>query len=100
MSYDQNNIVNFVKFLHKHNITNFIIAAILSDKVNELASEFVGGIVSPVINNENGTRKLEDLTMSYKGYTFKIGRVIFVFMKFVIVLFIVYILARILNKFK
>jgi len=99
---DSYGITNFIKFLDKHNIINYAIAAIMSEKINEMTSTFVNSVVTPLINNDkNGydTKKLEDQVITYNGYSFKIGRFVFVFLKFVITIYIIYLLSKILRNF-
>ena len=99
MSRVNSNIAGFVQFLHKHNVINFVIAAILSDKINEFVTEFIDGIVSPLINNDNEKKKLEDVVVSVSGYKFKVGRFILVLLKFVLIVYLVYALSKMLKKF-
>ena len=98
---DSYGVASFVKFLNKYNIINYAIVAVLSEKINEIVSTFVNTMITPLINNDKDgrTEKLEDKVIMYNGYRFKIGRFIFVFLKFVIIIYLIYILSKILRKF-
>nr|QBK88622.1 MAG: hypothetical protein LCMiAC01_03000 [Mimivirus LCMiAC01] len=101
-----NNVVNFIKILNKYNILSIIIAGILSDKLNELTTTFVNTLILPFINrNKNGknnknnknNKKMEDISIHFYGMNFKIGHFLLIFIKFVIIIFVTFLLSKLLK---
>ena len=98
------NFVRFIKFLKEHNILATAIAAVLSDRINELTNTFVDYLVMPIINRDgdgDGTRdikKLEDIEFMLLGVKFRIGKVFMSIVKFIIITYIVFIIAKTVKK--
>lgn len=98
----------FLKFIGRNNIVRYALAAIISDRLNEITSGFVEHIVMPIINsdiNNNGIRdideikKLEDKEIEIKGIRFKLGKVVFSIIKFIVVIFLIFIISSGIKKF-
>lgn len=98
----------FLRFIGTNGIIKYALAAIISDRINEITSGFVEHIVMPLINvdmNNNGIRdideiiKLEDREIEIKGVRFKLGKVIFSIIKFIIVIFLIFIISNIMKKY-
>lgn len=98
------NFVRFIKFLKEHNIIATAIAAILSDRINEVTNAFVNNMIIPIINRDadgdgiKDIQKLEDKIITYKGIRLEVGRFFLSIIKFVIVTYIIFILAKIVKK--
>lgn len=96
--------VRFIKFLKDHNIIATAIAAVLSDRINEVTNAFVNNLIMPVINRDadnDGTKdiqKLEDKVVSFKGVKLEIGRFFLAIFKFIVVTYLIFIISRALKK--
>jgi len=98
------NFVHFMKFLKDNNILATAIAAILSDRINEITTTFVDYMIMPIINRdgdkdgEKDIKKLEDATFSVYGMEFHVGKVIMALIKFVIITYIIFLIAKSIKK--
>jgi large conductance mechanosensitive channel len=101
----QFNFVRFIKFLQDNNIVAVAIASVLSDRINEVTSSIVSHLIMPIINRDgdkDGTKdikKLEDKIIKIGGIKFEIGKFIVSVVKFIIVTYIIFILASALSKY-
>lgn len=95
--------VRFIKFLRDNNIASTAIAAVLSDRVNEITNEFFEGFVIPIINRDgdkDGVRdikKFEEREVEIFGAKFKLGRFILALVKFLVITYLIYIISRIMG---
>lgn len=93
------NFVRFIKFLKHNNIAATAIAAVLSDRVNEITNEFFDGFILPIINRDadhDGVRdvkKFEEKEFVIFGATFKLGKFILSLVKFVIITYLIYLIS-------
>ena len=93
------NFNKFIKVLNQHNIISIFIAAIMSDKLNELTTAFVNLLVMPTINCcVPNAKKMEDITFHVGNNKFRIGRFLMITIKVIIIMYIVYILSKFLKK--
>lgn len=98
------NFARFIKFLDKYNIMGVAIAAVLSDRINELTSEFVNLIIMPIINRDGDgdgirdSKKLEDRTVTVFGIQFRIGKFIMIIIKFIVIAYIIFMASIMINK--
>jgi len=96
--------VRFIKFLEKNNIAATAIAAVLSDRINELTNKFFDGMILPIINRdgdgdgEKDIIKLEEMEIIICKVKFKIGQFIYALLKFIVVTYIVFIISNLLKK--
>jgi large conductance mechanosensitive channel len=96
--------MRFIKFLQSNNVFNVAIAAILSDRINEITNAFVNSLVIPIINRdgdndgEKDIKKIEEHQVKIYGITFETGKFLMALIKFIIVTYIIFILSRILKK--
>jgi len=99
------NFVRFIKFLQDNNVVSVIIAAILSDRINEMTNTFFDDIILPIINrdsdgdNISDIKKFEDYSVSVLGAKLNVGKVILAIFKFLIVAYILFISYNITNKY-
>lgn len=97
--------VQFIKFLKDYNILSTAIAAILSDRINEVTNVFVDGLIMPFINidrdndGEKDIKKLEEKEIKLYGVTLQIGRVTLAIIKFIIITIVIFIIANIIKRF-
>ena len=96
--------VQFIQFLKDNNILATTIAILLSGTINDMTTSFVEHLVMPIINrdgNDDGVRdikKLEDVEFSMYGSKIKAGKVILAFFKFIIITYIIFIIAKTVKK--
>lgn len=99
------NFVRFIKFLQNNNIITVVIAAILSDRINEVTNVFFDDIILPIINKdwdgdgESDVKKFEDYRITIFNAKLSIGKLIITIFKFFVVallLFIGYNIAHII----
>lgn len=96
--------VRFIKFLKENNIISTAIAAVLSDRINEVTNSLVNNLIMPIINRdgdndgEKDIKKLEEKVITISGVRFQIGRFIMALIKFILVTYIIFIVTRVVNK--
>ena len=88
----------FFRILNQHNIISLMIAGVLSNKLNEITTAFVNNMILPLFNYHKKNIKLEDITYIYKGREIKIGKFIVSFIKFIIIIDVVYLLSILLKQ--
>lgn len=97
------NYIRFFEFLKENNVITTAIAAVLSYRINDITNELFDGLIMPVINrdaNKDGipdVKKFEDYEATIFSVKFKIGKVIMALVKFIIILYIIYIVALVMN---
>ena len=97
--------VRFIKFLKENNIISTAIAAVLSDRINEMTNSFINNLIMPILNRdgdndgEKDIQKLEDKIIYVKGIKFEIGRFVLAVIKFILITYVIFILTRIIKKF-
>lgn len=100
----QFNFVRFMKFLQDNDIGATAVAAVLSDRINEVTNEFFDGIILPIVNKDadkDGVRdikRIEDIELKVLNVKFKIGKLGVSVLKFIIVTYIVFIITRLINR--
>ncbi len=83
-----------------------ITIAVLAAFVNQLVISFINDIILPIIdrdgddNNEPDINKIANYKVKVNGITFKIGAFILALIRFVLVLFFIFIVCYILLKTK
>ena len=96
--------IQFVQFLKDNNILATTIAILLSGTINDMTINFVEHLVMPIINrdgNRDGIKdikKLEDIEFTIYDTKVKIGKVILAFFKFIIITYIIFIIAKTVKK--
>jgi len=95
--------VRFISFLKENNIITTAIAAILSDRINEVTNIFVNSVVMPFINidldndGKEDIKKLEDVSVNVFSAKLEIGKLIYAIIKFVIIMYVVFIISKLLK---
>lgn len=97
------NFVHFMDFLSANNVMATAIAAVMSDRINDVADSFVDNILMPIIDRDgNGDGKsdiqcLSDKVIIIAGIKFKVGKLIISLMKFIIITYIIFLISRIIH---
>ena len=96
-------IFNPLDYFQGSNIINYIIIAFLSERINNFLNEFVNDIIIPFIDTDlNGdgiidVQKVEDYQITLFNKDIKIGRLVFLIVKFIILIYLVYFTSRIIK---
>ena len=94
----------FTGIVMKNSVMFGITIAVLSSFVNQLVFSFINDIIMPVIdrdgNNDNmpDINKISNYTVKTNGITFKIGAFVVALIRFILLLFIIFILCMVLIK--
>ena len=95
---------NFTKIIMSNSVLFGISIAVLSTFVNELVFSLINDIILPIIdrdgNNDNDPdiNKIKNLTVKTNGITFKIGAFIVSLIRFMILIFILFIISLVILK--
>lgn len=100
--------VRFILFLKENNILQVAIAAVLSDRINDVTNSFVDNLVMPIINrdaNRDGIKDIkqfEEKQITILGVDFNVGKIVISTFKFLLVTYILFIISKLANirKFK
>jgi large-conductance mechanosensitive channel len=98
------NLSEFTGIVMKNSVMFGITIAVLSSFVNQLVFSFINDIIMPVIdrdgNNDNmpDINKISNYTVKTNGITFKIGAFVVALIRFILLLFIIFILCMVLIK--
>jgi len=94
----------FLKFLSENNVIVTVIATIISSRVSELSECIIDDLFLPILNRDadgDGKADIDDL-MKYEykisGIKFKIGKFIIVLIKFLLILYLTYLISKIIKK--
>tara|TARA_B110000208_G_C11757224_1_gene425601 strand:+ start:1360 stop:1662 length:303 start_codon:yes stop_codon:yes gene_type:complete len=94
---------NFKLFLKKNNLVQTLISYVIATKVGEVFNSLIDDIIMPIINRDGDndgiadSDKFKNLKLKILSIDFKIGNFIFIFLKFIFLIFITYKLANILD---
>jgi large-conductance mechanosensitive channel len=97
-------IKQLTDLLYKNTILFAISIAVISAFANNLIHSFINDIILPIIDrdgnsdNDPDINKLNNFTINFYGITFKVGAFIIALIKFIILLFILFIIGIILIK--
>lgn len=87
----------FIKFLKENDILAAIIATVISTYVSRITESFINDIIMPIINRDGNDDKKPDINKlkNYKfncfGFNLKVGNFLVNLIKFLSVLFLVFI---------
>lgn len=94
------NFVRFINFLGENNAMSVAIAALISDRINELMNDFFNYLILPIINadfdrnGEKDVKNLENMKFSIFNIKFELGKPILSILKFIIIMYLIFILSR------
>ena len=94
----------FTQLLMKNSVFLGITIAVIASFVNQLVISFINDIIMPIIdrdgdeNNEPDINKIANYTIKTGGITFRIGSFIIALIRFILLIFIIYILCLVLLK--
>jgi large-conductance mechanosensitive channel len=97
-------ITEITQILMKNSVMLGITIAVLATFVNQLVVSFINDIIMPIIdrdgNNDNqpDINKIADYTLKAGGITFRIGAFILALIRFILLLFILFILCLVIVK--
>ena len=95
------NLSNFIKILNQHNILSIVIASAIGDQLNNVVTSFVSLLITPFFSQKNkDNTKLKHKVIYINGVKFKIGRFILVFIKCIIIIYIIFFISKLLKKYK
>ena len=95
---------NFAEFINNSNIIDTIVGTVVSLKVKEVTDGLVNHLIMPFINRDADgdgkadINKLEEYNIKFKGINIEIGKFLIIFIKFIIILYIVYLFNRAFKK--
>ena len=89
------NFNEFISVLNKHNIIAIVVASVMSEKINETTTLFVESILIPLCGSK---KKLENKVVHVGKSKIHIGRFLLVFLKCLLVIYIIYLISVILKK--
>jgi len=98
------NFVNFMDFLSANNVMAAAIAAVMSERINDMTDSFVDNILMPIINRdgdgdgESDIKCLEDKVVVIFGVKFRVGKVIVSFLKFLVITYFIFLISRIVHS--
>ncbi len=96
----------FTELIMKNSVLFGITIAVTSTFVNQLVLSFINDIIMPIIDrdgnndNEPDINRIANYTITTNGIKFKMGAFIIALIRFIILLFIIFILSIILIKIK
>jgi large-conductance mechanosensitive channel len=97
-------IKELIDLLSKNTILFAISIAVISAFANQLLFSFINDIILPVIDrdgnsdNDPDINKLNNFVIKFFGITFKVGAFIIALIRFILLLFILFIIGLILIK--
>jgi len=93
---DKSKVNNFIA---RHNIITATICIIIGSCINELVNEFFDGVVLCVIEEKkNPNKKFEELEVTVFNKKIRIGKLIILVLKLFIIILIVIVLEKLLEK--
>ena len=93
------NFNKFIKILNQHNILSMVIASAIGEQLNNVVTSFVNSLILPFFSQKNKENtKLKHKVVYVNGIKFKIGRFILVFIKCIIIIYIIFFISKLLKK--
>lgn len=95
------NFLNFMDYINTKGIITMAITIVLSSRINDLTHALFDSIIVPIMNKHEkiNIKTLENKVIIINGVTLHIGKFIFSMVKFIIVVYIIFIISIILKKF-
>lgn len=98
------NFVHFINFLTDKDILSTAVAAVISYGLKDVTESFIGNIIMPIINKdsdkdgERDFKKIEEKDINIYNIRFKIGKLTIDVLKFVILLYLLFIIQNIITS--
>lgn len=98
------NIVNFMSFLIENNVVQVAVATVISERVVELINTIIDGVIMPILNRDmdgdgvSDFKSFEEKEIHFFGMTFKVGKVITSIIKFIIVMYVMFLLSESMKR--
>jgi len=89
-----------MSFLVENNVVAVAVATVISERVVELINTIIDGILMPIINRDmdgdgiSDFKSFEEKEIHFFGMTFKVGKVITSIIKFVVVMYVMFLLSE------
>lgn len=93
-------IVDFFSFLTQKNILDIAIAFVIGNYVNDFANNFITIIAQPIISKIAGKeeQQLQEFSVKLFGIIFNIGTLIYLLLKLIIIIFILYLFFKVIPQ--
>ncbi len=97
-------IKEFTDILMKNSVLFAITIAVMSAFINQLLFSFINDIIVPIIDRDGNNddepdiNKLNNFTLKIAGITFKVGAFILALIRFIVLIFILFIIGLVLIK--
>lgn len=99
----------FINFLKKNQVFSIIIATLLSGGVADLTDSIINNMILPFLEksvflmdiDNNGVpdqKQLENITVTFLNTRFYVGKVLMSIVKFIIVVYLVYVIAKLIES--
>jgi large-conductance mechanosensitive channel len=95
---------SFLEFLSNNNVIATIIATMISQRITDVSNAIIDCLILPILNRDadgDGEADIKDIKeyeLNLSGIKFKLGEFLIVILKFLIILFIVYQINKIMKK--
>ncbi len=94
----KSNLINFVAFIRSRGVVGFAVGFILGKATSDLIGSFVADIINPLIGLVTGNiSDLASATLVIGNATIKYGNFLMILINFIILAFVVYVLAKLLK---
>ena len=97
------NLLEFRNFLKENDVVKYTLYTIIAGQVGELVGVFTNDVIAPIIHidsNQDGIediRTLSSVEVKILGARIKIGKLLMNFIKFVIVIYITFLLSQMIK---
>jgi large-conductance mechanosensitive channel len=97
------NFIRFIVFLKNNNILSTAIAAVLSDRVNDLTNTIIDYAIMPIINRDadndgiSDIKNLEDKKFNVFGVNLGVGKCCVSIIKFVLITYVIFVISNIID---
>lgn len=97
---------SFLSFLSEYNIIGITIATLLVERINKLLNEFISDILVPFfvtdINNDGveDINEVDDISFTLNGKKIPIGKFVLSVVKFMLMIFLVFFISKMIKRFK
>ena len=96
-------LLEFRNFLKENDVIKYTLYTIIAGQVSELVEVFTNDVIGPIIHidsNKDGIediRTLSSVELKILGTRIKIGKLLMKFIKFVIVIYITFLLSQVIR---
>ena len=97
--------IDFINFINQNNIIESIVSTIIGFKTQELVESIIDNLILPIINRdadgdgESDINTLKKIKFKFSGITISIGSFILSLIKYILIIFLVYIFQKVFKNF-